>query len=106
MPSWLILLGWRWSDFGNLFIADTFNNRIRMVSKGTIMTVAGGGTGGLGDNGAATNASLYFPEGVAVDAFGNLFIADQGSNRVRKVTNTQGPISGAEQCDHGQRGQL
>lgn len=72
---------------GNLFITDQNNNRIRKVDTfGIITTVAGGGTGGLGDGGAATTASLSIPSGIAVDASGNLFIIDQGNNRVRKVT--------------------
>ena len=63
---------------GNLFIADSDNNRIRKVgTNGIITTVAGNGTNGYsGDGGAATNAELYDPSGVAVDATGNLFIAD------------------------------
>src|ERR1035437_4677053 len=64
---------------GNLFIADYGNQRIRRVStNGIITTVAGNGTNGYsGDTGAATNASLSYPNGVAVDATGNLFIADR-----------------------------
>jgi hypothetical protein len=64
--------------FGNLFIADYNNFRIREVgTNGIITTVAGNGTPGYsGDGGPATNATLNFPAGVAVDAFGNLFIAD------------------------------
>jgi hypothetical protein len=59
-------------------------------TNGIITTVAGGGI--LSGNGvAATNASLSGPEGVTVDASGNLFIATPGSNVVRKVINTQGP---------------
>ena len=55
---------------GNLYIADTYNNRIRKVdTNGIITTVAGNGTNGYsGDGGAATNASLYYPYGVALDA--------------------------------------
>jgi trimeric autotransporter adhesin len=72
---------------GNLYIADSGNNRIRKVSsEGIISTVAGGGTGGLGDGGAATAAQLYSPAGVAVDSAGNLYIADSGNNRIRKVS--------------------
>jgi uncharacterized protein (TIGR03437 family) len=77
---------------GNLFIADTGNNRIRKVSaSGIITTVAGNGpsspVGGYsGDGGVATSASLNFPLGVAVDASGNLFIADYSNQRVRKVS--------------------
>ena len=57
-----------------------------MGNDGIITTVAGnGGHSGYGDGGAATNASLDQPSGVAVDASGNLFIADTGNNRIRKV---------------------
>jgi sugar lactone lactonase YvrE len=79
---------------GNLFIADTFNQRIRKLdTNGIITTVAGkGGAGYSGDGSAATNASLYSPFGVAFDAFGNLFIADHGNNRIREV-NTNGIIT-------------
>jgi uncharacterized protein (TIGR03437 family) len=73
---------------GNLYIADTYNNRIRKVSNGVIVTVAGTGTQGYsGDNGPAISAELGFPYGVAVDAAGNLYIADFGNNRIRKVSN-------------------
>ncbi len=73
---------------GNLFIADFGNGRIRRVSPdGIISTVAGNGRGGFsGDGGPATNASLRFPGGVALDAAGNLFIADRGNDRIRRVS--------------------
>jgi sugar lactone lactonase YvrE len=71
---------------GNLYIAD--NNRIRKVSNGVITTVAGNGTYGFsGDNGPATSAQLFNPQGVAVDSAGNLYIADTFNNRIRKVSN-------------------
>jgi uncharacterized protein (TIGR03437 family) len=71
---------------GNLFIADQSNNRIRKVSPdGVINTFAGGGSSGLGDGGPATSASLSYPVAVAVDASGDLFIADSFDNRVREV---------------------
>jgi len=72
---------------GNLFIADAENNRIRKVdTNGTITTVAGSSTAGFaGDGGLATNASLNYPIAVAVDTLGNLFISDQGNDRIRKV---------------------
>ena len=72
---------------GNLYIADEFNNRIRKVdAAGVISTVAGTGTQGYGgDGGAATSAQLYWPRGVALDGAGNLYIADSGNSRIRKV---------------------
>jgi uncharacterized protein (TIGR03437 family) len=70
---------------GNLYIADF--NRVRMVSSGTITTIAGNGTAGYqGDGGVATAAELASPNGVAVDSSGNLYIADTGNNRVRLVS--------------------
>jgi sugar lactone lactonase YvrE len=72
---------------GNLFIADNLNQRARQVDVyGIITTVAGNGsTGYSGDGAAGTDASLWYPQGVAVDASGKLFIADSGNNRIRKV---------------------
>ena len=82
--------------FGNLLIADTFNNRIRKVDmNGIISTVAG--TGAVlfsGDGGAATNAKLWQPYGIAVDGVGNFYVADTRNNRVRKV-DTNGVITTA-----------
>jgi sugar lactone lactonase YvrE len=79
---------------GNLFIADTDNQRIREVNtNGIIFTVAGnGGFGYSGDGRSATSASLYYPAGVAVDAAGDVYIADTTNHRVRKV-NTFGVIT-------------
>ena len=74
---------------GNIFIADSHNNRIREVSGGNISTVAGTGTAGFGGDGsAATAATLSLPSAVAVDASGNLYIADTNNQRIRKVTGT------------------
>ena len=73
---------------GNVYIADTGNNRIRKVSNGVISTVAGNGNSGFsGDNGPAINAQLKSPGGVAVDSAGNLYIADTLNNRIRKVSD-------------------
>jgi len=75
---------------GNLYVADTANNRIRRVSpKGVITTVAGTGTmGSSGDGGAATAAQLSHPSAVVIDSHGNLFISDAGNGRIRKVDTT------------------
>ena len=72
---------------GNLYIADWANHRVRRVdAAGTITTVAGTGVEGYsGDGGPATVAQLAFPRGVAVDAAGNLYVADIGNHRVRRV---------------------
>ena len=76
-----------WDASGNLFIADANDELIfRVDPRGLITTVAGGGSGDLGDGGTAANASLNGPQGVAVDASGNLFVADTGDNRIRQVS--------------------
>ena len=85
----------------NIYITDTFNNRIRKVdaagvNAGNISTVAGssGTPGDSGDGGAATSATMYYPQGsVAVDSAGNIYIADSFNGRVRKVTASSGNIS-------------
>ena len=77
---------------GNLYIADADNQRIRKVTPGgTITTVAGGTYGYSGDGGPATSAELYEPTGVAVDGAGNLYIADSGNQRIRKVDVSDAP---------------
>ena len=81
---------------GSLFISDTFNNRVRRVERttGVITTVAGNGEPGFsGDNGSATAASLNFPFGLAIDESGNLFVADAGSHRIRRVEAGTGIIT-------------
>jgi len=79
--------------FGNLFIADTINVRVRRVdaATGIVTTVAGGGLGG--DGGPATSASLVGPFGVAIDMSGDLFIADALDNRLRRVDGATGIIT-------------
>lgn len=73
---------------GNVYIADTFNNRIRRVAPdGIISTVAGNDSWGFsGDGGPAVKASLNGPYGVTVDATGNLYIADTNNHRIRRVS--------------------
>ena len=72
---------------GNVFIADTYDHRVRKVTPdGKISTVAGDGSPGFqGDGGPASAARLNNPYGIAIDRAGNLYIADLGNNRVRKV---------------------
>lgn len=73
---------------GNLYFADTGNDRVRRVdANGVITTVAGTGLPGFsGDGGPATSARLSSPRDVKVDAQGNIYIADAGNNRIRKIS--------------------
>src|ERR1017187_7336466 len=82
---------------GNVYIADSLNNRVRMVNtNGVISTFAGNGTvnppGFWGDNGPATDASLHLPAALAVDSSGKVYIAVSADNTVRVVT-TDGLIN-------------
>jgi sugar lactone lactonase YvrE len=91
---------------GNLLIADTFNTRIRVVAHrsgtfygqamtaGDIYTIAGGGDHGLGNGGPAVGAELISPHGMAVDAAGNLLIANSGDDMVRVVAARTGEFYG------------
>ncbi|MGH1506522.1 MAG: SMP-30/gluconolactonase/LRE family protein, partial [Acidimicrobiales bacterium] len=81
---------------GNLYIADTINQRIRRIdaATGTIATIAGTGTAGFsGDNGPATNAELRNPHGVAVDSDDNVYIADTDNDRIRRIDAANGTIT-------------
>ncbi len=93
---------------GNLYIADSYNDRVREVSNGVITTVAGNGVlapsngipggrgyGGFsGDGGPATSAQLSTLTSVSVDSAGNLYISDYDNYRVRKVSNPSNPSGG------------
>jgi len=81
-------------SFGNVFIADAFNNRVRKIDASGIITTIGGTNsfGYSGDGGAAVNAKLWNPSGLALDNSGNVYIADVNNSRIRKVT-TNGTIS-------------
>src|SRR6266571_1421453 len=97
---------------GNLVIAATGTNRVRVVAvktgtfygramtAGDIYTVAGGGTTGLGDGGPATSAELSAPQSVAVDGDGNLVLADLGHERVRVAAAKTGTFYGQAMTAH------
>jgi sugar lactone lactonase YvrE len=70
---------------GNLYVADTINNRIRKVSAAGEVTTLAGGPSGFAD-GVAREARFRYPRGVAVDAAGNVYVADKDNDRVRKVS--------------------
>ena len=80
-----------------MYIADFSNNRIRKVtiSTGIITTIASSSTSGSysGDNGPATSATLYYPNGVGLDTADNVYIADTYNHRIRKVTISTGIIT-------------
>ena len=72
---------------GFLYIADTNNHRILKWANNKLTTIAGTGVPGFsGDGGPATQAMLQYPRGIAVDAAGNLYIADSTNSRIRKIT--------------------
>jgi uncharacterized protein (TIGR03437 family) len=75
---------------GNLYIADTFNGKIREVINGTIYTIAGNGrlNAFTGDGGLAKNAALSFPYGVTVDKQGNVYVADTQNHVIRELTGS------------------
>jgi len=71
---------------GNVYVADSFNNRIRKITPaGVVSTIAGDGTPGYTD-GTGTEAQFYHPAGVAVDSSGNVYVGDFINNRIRKIT--------------------
>jgi hypothetical protein len=97
-------------EMGNLYIADSYNDRIRKViaATGVITTVAGTEIAGYGgDNGLATGAQLDGPLGVAIDKIGNLYIADANNNRIRQVIAATGiitTVAGSGLTGHGNGG--
>ena len=78
---------------GNIYIADSANHRVRVVtSTGSISTIAGTGTFGFTGDGSAVNVELNHPTGLVLDASGNLYISDSSNQRVRKLA-TNGVIT-------------
>jgi sugar lactone lactonase YvrE len=91
-----VCIGVALDDSGNVYIADQWNHRIRKVTKktGIINTIAGSGTEGYsGNGGQATNAELAYPSGMVIDDSGNVYIADQWNNEIRKVSQKTGIIT-------------
>ncbi len=89
----------------SIFIADTLNNRVRKVDAQTevITTIAGDGLGGFnGDGGVSTKAKINFALQVAIDSSNNLFIADTGNNRIRRINTQTGTITTV--AGNGERG--
>lgn len=92
---------------GNLLISDGANNRIRLVTvnDGRIQTIAGTGQAGFsGDGGPAVNAALNWPTSAIYDALGNIFIADRGNQRIRRIdaaSKTITTIAGRGQLGYG-----
>jgi sugar lactone lactonase YvrE len=80
---------------GNIYIGDTHNQRVRMVTQSTgfIATLAGTGTKGFTSDGTALTAALARPRGVAVDGAGNVYVADSDNNRIRTISISGGSIT-------------
>ena len=80
---------------GNVYIADTWNSRIRRVDVyGSITTIAGAGVrGGSGDGGPADKARLHLPAGLALDRDGNVYVADVRNHRIRILTRIASPVT-------------
>jgi sugar lactone lactonase YvrE len=80
----------------NLYVTDAQNERVRKIDSLTdiITTIAGNGVAGYyGDQGPATSAELNFPDGIAIDSNGNIYVGDASNNRVREISTSSGDIT-------------
>ena len=94
---------------GNIYIADSFNNRIRIVmaATGNIVTIAGsGGYGYSGNGGIATSANFKFPSGVSLDSAGNLYVTDNQNNVIRMLTLVAQPSPVMSAIENSATGQV
>ena len=80
-----IPVGMTTDALGNIYVADTFNHKIRKISTSGFVTTIAGSTSGFKD-GSITEAQFANPQDVAIDAFGNLYVSDTGNSRIRKIT--------------------
>lgn len=71
---------------GNVYVADAGNNLIRKITPAGLVTTLAGSGAATGVDGTGTSASFYSPRGLAIDAAGNLYVADQANNKIRKIT--------------------
>jgi hypothetical protein len=97
------IVGLATDGFGNVLICDGGSNRIRQVNRaGIITTIAGGGTGGLGDGGLAANCELNQPIFCRYDTHGALYLSEFGDNRIRRISSVvaapvaSAPLTGIE----------